>query len=391
MTEYVNKGNLKVSKSLDNLISEKVCHSIEVSPESFWSNFEEILNEFSPKNKALLEKRENLQEQIDNWHISNKENDFDKETYKNFLKEIGYLLEEGEDFSIETDNVDPEISTIAGPQLVVPVMNARFALNAANARWGSLYDALYGTDVISEENGAERGGSYNSVRGEKIDYCLVGEPSSSIKVGDTIRIGRRGSLSGKLKLMGKQGHIAYPEKIINPIFLVSNIISELKEKKWDKGNDHFQPTSFQISNINSGTGAGNIVPGELVMDFNFRFCSESTSEGLIEEFEKILSSHNVDYKVEWNLSGLPFLTTKTYFVDLVIDSIKKVLGREPVINNGGGTSDGRFMSVMDAEIVELGPLNESIHKIDENVSLKDLEELSKIFLEILNKISTSSS
>ena len=228
-------------------------------------------------------------------------------------------------------------------------------------------------------------------RGEKIDYCLVGEPSSSELVGDTIRIGRRGSLSGKLKLIGKQGHIAYPEKIVNPIFLVSNIITELKEKKWDKGNDHFQPTSFQVSNINSGTGAGNIVPGELVMDFNFRFCSESTSEGLIEEFENILNSHDVEYTVEWNLSGLPFLTTKTYFVDLVIDSIKKVLGREPIINNGGGTSDGRFMSVMDAEIVELGPLNESIHKIDENVSIEDLEELSKIYLEILKRISTSNS
>ena len=228
-------------------------------------------------------------------------------------------------------------------------------------------------------------------RGEKIDYCLVGEPSSSEIIGDTIRIGRRGSLSGKLKILGKQGHIAYPEKIINPIFLASNIITELKEKKWDVGNDHFQPTSFQVSNINSGTGAGNIVPGELEMDFNFRFCSESTSESLIEEFEKILNSHNVDYKVEWNLSGLPFLTTKTYFVDLVIDSIKNVLGREPVINNGGGTSDGRFMPVMDAEIVELGPLNETIHKIDENVSIKDLKDLSKIYLEILKKIATSNS
>ena len=228
-------------------------------------------------------------------------------------------------------------------------------------------------------------------RGEKIDYCLVGEPSSSEIIGDTIRIGRRGSLNGKLKILGKQGHIAYPEKIINPIFLASNVITELKEKKWDVGNDHFQPTSFQVSNINSGTGAGNIVPGELEMDFNFRFCSESTSEGLIEEFEKILNSHNVDYKVEWNLSGLPFLTTKTYFVDLVIDSIKNVLGREPVINNGGGTSDGRFMPVMDAEIVELGPLNETIHKIDENVSLKDLNDLSKIYLEILKKIATSNS
>ena len=168
MTEYLDKGNLQVSKSLDNLITEKVCHSIDLSPETFWSKFEEILNEFSPRNKKLLEKRESLQEQIDNWHIANKGKDFDKTAYKDFLKEIGYLLDEGDDFSIDTANVDPEISTIAGPQLVVPVMNARFALNAANARWGSLYDALYGTDVISEEDGAERGGAYNSVRGNKV-------------------------------------------------------------------------------------------------------------------------------------------------------------------------------------------------------------------------------
>ena len=144
MSTYVNKGNLKVSKSLDTLINEKVCDSIEVTPEIFWNAFEEILNEFTPKNKALLEKREILQKQIDEWHISKKGTDFDKEAYKDFLKKIGYLLEEGDDFSIETENVDPEISKIAGPQLVVPVMNARFALNAANARWGSLYDALYG-------------------------------------------------------------------------------------------------------------------------------------------------------------------------------------------------------------------------------------------------------
>ena len=168
MTEYLDKGNLQVSKSLDNLITKKVCHSIDLSPETFWSKFEEILNEFSPRNKKLLEKRESLQEQIDNWHIANKGKDFDKTAYKDFLKEIGYLLDEGDDFSIDTANVDPEISTIAGPQLVVPVMNARFALNAANARWGSLYDALYGTDVISEEGGAERGGAYNSVRGNKV-------------------------------------------------------------------------------------------------------------------------------------------------------------------------------------------------------------------------------
>lgn len=225
-------------------------------------------------------------------------------------------------------------------------------------------------------------------RGEKIEYCLVGEPSSSEKVADTIRIGRRGSLSGSLKIIGKQGHIAYPDKIINPIFLVSDLINTLKNKKWDSGNEHFQPTSFQISNINSGTGAGNIVPGELFMDFNFRFCSESTSEQLIKEFEEILSELDLNYELSWSLSGNPFLTTKDFFINQIVSSIKKTTGREPVINNGGGTSDGRFMVTMDSEIVELGPLNESIHKIDEHVSLDDLETLKKIYINLFERLAT---
>ena len=168
MTEYINHGSLKVSKELDDLINKKVCIGIDLEPESFWVSFEKIIKEFTPRNKALLEKRENLQKKIDDWHLANKGKPIDKAEYKNFLKEIGYLLEEPEDFSIETKNVDPEIASIAGPQLVVPVMNARFALNAANARWGSLYDALYGTDVISEEGGAEKAGAYNPKRGAKV-------------------------------------------------------------------------------------------------------------------------------------------------------------------------------------------------------------------------------
>ena len=168
MTEYVTHGSLQVSKKLDNLIKEKVCIGINLEADSFWNNFEEIIKEFSPKNRELLNIREDLQSKIDNWHINNRDKDFNKLEYKSFLEEIGYLVRESGDFSIETENVDPEIASLAGPQLVVPVMNARFALNAANARWGSLYDALYGTDVISEENGAERGGAYNSTRGDKV-------------------------------------------------------------------------------------------------------------------------------------------------------------------------------------------------------------------------------
>ena len=168
MTEYINHGSLKVAKELDALINKKVCVGIDIEPESFWVSFEKIIEEFTPRNKALLEKREELQKSIDEWHLNNNSKSIDKAEYKKFLKEIGYLLNEPEDFSIETQNVDPEISSIAGPQLVVPVMNARFALNAANARWGSLYDALYGTDVISEEDGAEKAGAYNPKRGAKV-------------------------------------------------------------------------------------------------------------------------------------------------------------------------------------------------------------------------------
>ena len=167
MTEYINHGSLKVSKELDDLINKKVCSGIDVNPDSFWDSLEKVVEEFTPRNKALLEKREDLQKKIDEWHLANNK-PIDKAEYKNFLKEIGYLLEEADDFSIETKNVDPEIASIAGPQLVVPVMNARFALNAANARWGSLYDALYGTDVISEEEGAEKAGAYNPKRGAKV-------------------------------------------------------------------------------------------------------------------------------------------------------------------------------------------------------------------------------
>ena len=168
MTEYINHGSLKVSKELDDLINKKVCIGIDLEPENFWASFEKVIEEFTPRNRALLDKREDLQKKIDDWHLANKGKPIDKAEYKSFLKEIGYLLEEPEDFSIETKNVDPEIASIAGPQLVVPVMNARFALNAANARWGSLYDALYGTDVISEEDGAEKAGEYNPKRGAKV-------------------------------------------------------------------------------------------------------------------------------------------------------------------------------------------------------------------------------
>tara|TARA_B100000965_G_scaffold309736_1_gene269017 strand:+ start:51 stop:1181 length:1131 start_codon:yes stop_codon:yes gene_type:complete len=249
--------------------------------------------------------------------------------------------------------------------------------------------------LTSNEEGEPEDGKIDVIikkfmdQGEHIDFCLVGEPSSNKKVGDTIRIGRRGSLSGTLKVLGKQGHVAYPEKVENPIFTSAKLISELESITWDEGNEHFQPTSFQISNIKSGTGATNVVPGVLEMMFNFRFCSESNEAHLKETFEAVLKKQNLEYEIDWVLSGLPYLTEKKYFIEQIVNSVKSVTGYEPIINNGGGTSDGRFLQVMGSEIVELGPLNETIHKTDENVSLKDLDTLKGIYTNLLERLNSN--
>ena len=249
--------------------------------------------------------------------------------------------------------------------------------------------------LTSNEEGEPEDGKIDVIikkfmdQGEHIDFCLVGEPSSNKKVGDTIRIGRRGSLSGTLKVLGRQGHVAYPEKVDNPIFTSAKLISELESITWDEGNEHFQPTSFQISNIKSGTGATNVVPGVLEMMFNFRFCSESNEAHLKETFEAVLKKQNLEYEIDWVLSGLPYLTEKKYFIEQIVNSVKSVTGYEPIINNGGGTSDGRFLQVMGSEIVELGPLNETIHKTDENVSLKDLDTLKGIYTNLLERLNSN--
>ena len=221
---------------------------------------------------------------------------------------------------------------------------------------------------------------------EKIDLCLVGEPTSYKKIGDSIRIGRRGSLGGSLKIIGKQGHIAYPENVVNPIFSASDVIVKLKNTVWDNGNAIFQPTSFQISNIHSGTGAKNIVPGELDMLFNFRYSTESTHEKLMSEFESILKELNVEYEIDWKLSGLPYLTKEDNLKDVVVESIENITGYSPDLNAKGGTSDGRFIAKMGTEIVELGPLNETIHQIDEHVKISEIELLQKIYKDILNNL-----
>ena len=223
---------------------------------------------------------------------------------------------------------------------------------------------------------------------EKIDLCLVGEPTSYEKIGDSVRIGRRGSLGGPLKIIGKQGHIAYPENVDNPIFSASDVIVKLKNTTWDNGNAIFQPTSFQISNIHSGTGAKNIVPGDLDMLFNFRYSTESTKETLINEFESILNELNIEYEIEWKLSGLPYLTKKDNLKDVVVQSIKNITGYIPDLNAKGGTSDGRFIAKMGTEIVELGPLNETIHQIDEHVKISEIWTLKDIYTDILKGLNT---
>ena len=220
-------------------------------------------------------------------------------------------------------------------------------------------------------------------RDEKIDLCLVGEPTSYDKIGDSIRIGRRGSLGGSLKIIGKQGHIAYPENVENPIFSAGEVIVELKNTVWDKGNEAFQPTSFQISNINSGTGAKNIVPGELNMLFNFRYSTESSQETLIDKFESILKKFKVEYEIDWKLSGLPYLTIENNLKDTVVKSIENITGYTPDLNAKGGTSDGRFIAKMGTEIVEFGPLNETMHQIDEHVKISDIKILRDIYTDIL--------
>ena len=247
----------------------------------------------------------------------------------------------------------------------------------------------------SNEEGKLENGKVDRVINEMIDkdifidFCLIGEPSSSKKVGDVIRIGRRGSLSGNLKVYGIQGHVAYPKQALNPILGIGKTLEELKNMEWDRGNENFEPTSFQVSNIKSGTGAENVVPGVLEMTFNFRFSPESSPDGLKEKFEALLKKSDLKYDVSWILSALPFLTAKTEFIDIVKSSIKEINNIDTKIDNGGGTSDGRWVAPMGSEIVELGPLNKTIHQIDEHVDIEDLSTLKEIYKKILIKVHQS--
>jgi len=216
-------------------------------------------------------------------------------------------------------------------------------------------------------------------RGVTIDACIVGEPTSTERFGDTIKNGRRGSLNGRLRVRGQQCHIAYPERGRNPIHDTTPAIAALVSTEWDRGNEYFQPTSFQISNIHAGTGASNIIPGTMDVAFNFRFSPESTAQVLQARVREILDRHNLQYDLEWTLIGEPFLTRRGPLVDALMASVESVAGVRPALSTSGGTSDGRFLATLAREVVEFGPLNDSIHKIDEHVRIGDLEPLSVIY------------
>ena len=233
-------------------------------------------------------------------------------------------------------------------------------------------------------NGTVRVCEYLNSKNQQVDFCLVGEPSSTEKLGDVIKNGRRGSLNGKLVINGKQGHIAYPHLAKNPIHIASETINQLVNERWDQGNEYFPATSFQISNINSGTGATNVIPNSIEILFNFRYSTETTREKLMNRVEEIISNNNLDHQIEWDHSGYPFLTEKGQLVFACSNAIQKIKKYKPTLSTSGGTSDGRFIAPMlNCEVVELGPINSTIHKIDEHVSVNDLDRLSEIYYEIL--------
>jgi succinyl-diaminopimelate desuccinylase len=246
--------------------------------------------------------------------------------------------------------------------------------------------------ITSDEEGPSKDGTLVvcnqlKARGEKLDYCVVGEPTSVDKLGDMIKNGRRGTLSGKLRVKGVQGHIAYPQLAKNPVHLLAPALAELVVMHWDSGNEFFQPTSWQVSNVHAGTGAGNVIPGELVLDFNFRFSTESTADSLKARLEAVLKKHALDYELDWTLGGEPFLTTPGALVAAVQASIQAETGITTELSTTGGTSDGRFIAKICPQLIEFGPINASIHKIDEHVLVSSLDPLKNIYKGVLERLS----
>lgn len=223
-------------------------------------------------------------------------------------------------------------------------------------------------------------------RGEQLDYCIVGEPTSSEQLGDVVKNGRRGSLSGRLTIKGVQGHIAYPQLARNPIHLMAPALAELAAEKWDEGNEYYLPTSWQVSNIHGGTGALNVIPGTVVIDFNFRFSTASTIEGLQQRVHEILNKYDFGYDIKWIIGGRPFLTPRGNLSDALMQAIKRETGIDADLSTTGGTSDGRFIAEICPQVVEFGPPNESIHKIDENVELRHIDPLKNIYRRTLENL-----
>ncbi|MBT4832866.1 MAG: succinyl-diaminopimelate desuccinylase [Porticoccaceae bacterium] len=245
--------------------------------------------------------------------------------------------------------------------------------------------------ITSDEEGVATNGTVKVVQwlqDQNItpDYCLVGEPSSTAKCGDVIKNGRRGSLGCTMTVKGLQGHVAYPHLGRNPIHLAAPALAELASESWDQGNEFFPATSFQISNINGGTGATNVIPGELEVMFNFRFSTEVTDGHLRQRTEAILDGHGLDYELTWNLSGQPFLTPEGELVEAAVASIKQVTGMDTELSTAGGTSDGRFIAPMGTQVVELGPINATIHQIDENTNVAELDVLTDIYQALLQRL-----
>jgi succinyl-diaminopimelate desuccinylase len=245
--------------------------------------------------------------------------------------------------------------------------------------------------ITSDEEGAAVDGTVRVVetlqaRGERIDYCIVGEPTSVERLGDTIKNGRRGSLSGTLVVKGLQGHIAYPQLARNPIHLAAPALAQLATMRWDDGNEYFPSTTWQISNIHAGTGAGNVIPGELTVLFNFRFGTASTVDSLQRRFEAVLRDHELDYRLTWSVSAMPFLTPGGRLVEALSVAIRDVVGVQPELSTTGGTSDGRFIVTICPQVVEVGPVNASIHQIDERIATDDIEALSRIYQRALEEL-----
>lgn len=245
--------------------------------------------------------------------------------------------------------------------------------------------------ITSDEEGPARDGTLKvvetlSARGEKIDWCVVGEPSSHREIGDVVRVGRRGSLSGTLTVRGIQGHVAYPHLADNPIRRIAPVLADLHAINWDDGNAHFPPTSFQVVRLQSDAGAVNVIPGTLTARFNFRYSTEWDHGALRLRVHEVFDGHELDYAIDWHLSGEPFLTRGGALVEAVGEAVREVTGTEPELSTGGGTSDGRFIAPSGADVVELGPVNASIHKIDEHVLIDDLPKLVRMYERVMEKL-----